>query len=60
MDKYIIVSKDVYTVKSGRHGAMANMSDEEFENFTTEELMPFGVLIDGDDYRLRLMPGFGT
>jgi hypothetical protein len=60
MHEYIIVSKVVYTVKPGRNGAMANMSDEEFENFTTEELMPFGVLIDGDNYRLRLMPGFGT
>jgi hypothetical protein len=61
MRNYEIIANVVYTEKPAvRNEAMKDLSDEEFNSLSFKVLTTFGVLIDGDNYRLRLMPGYGT
>ena len=61
MRNYEIIANVLYTEKPAvRNEAMKDLSDEEFNSLSFEVLTTFGVLIDGDNYRLRLMTGYGT
>ncbi len=60
MRNYKIIANVLYTEKPARNEAMKSLSEEQFNSLSFNVFTTFGVLIDGDDYRLRLMQGYGT